>query len=182
MKRGSPRQDRITTSPPIACLGHHYAMQNTLGKKRSPERGLISRGHAGSRHSGIMLKARIIMRCVDKGNTARILAGCDIGATPETIRISGHRPKPTQRRKFPLKFAPSHNAATSSRSACTCLQREYGGIALCAIALAFLEERARIFQDQLKDTAYARFERMGQYLKASMRCAGLRSKGDARND
>jgi hypothetical protein len=30
-----------------------------------------------------MLKARIIMRCVDKGDTARILAGCDIGATPD---------------------------------------------------------------------------------------------------
>jgi hypothetical protein len=42
----------ITTSPPLACLRHHCAMQNTRAKKRSPERGLVSRGHVGSTHSG----------------------------------------------------------------------------------------------------------------------------------
>jgi len=50
-----PPCDRITISPPTACLGHHCEMQNRQPKKRSPERGLISRGHAGSMNSGIML-------------------------------------------------------------------------------------------------------------------------------
>ena len=54
-------------------------MQNPPAKKRSPERGLISRGHAGSMNYA---KARITTRCVDKGDNARILARCDIGATP----------------------------------------------------------------------------------------------------
>src|SRR5262245_36713492 len=51
-----PPCDRISTWPPTACLGHHCAMQNPRAKKRNPERGLVSWGHAGSMNSGIMLR------------------------------------------------------------------------------------------------------------------------------
>src|SRR5262245_27885090 len=44
--RGRPPPcDRITTSPPTACLGHHCATQNPPTKKRSPEGGLTARGY-----------------------------------------------------------------------------------------------------------------------------------------
>src|SRR5262245_8018644 len=56
-------------------------------------------------------------------------------------RARGYPPaqwRPMQRRKFPLKFASSHNAATSSRSADTAYNgsTETGRIALCAISVA----------------------------------------------
>src|SRR4029077_12154820 len=66
-------------------------MQNPRAKKRSPERGLVSRGHAGSMSSGIMLWHLITTRCVDKGDNFRILTRCDIGATPRRP----HRQVPT---------------------------------------------------------------------------------------
>jgi len=37
VKRDDPSPcERITTSPPTACHGHHCAMQNQLAKKRAP--------------------------------------------------------------------------------------------------------------------------------------------------
>ena len=57
------------------------AMQNRRAKTRSPERGLVSRGHAGSMNSGIIVWDVSTTRCVNKGDNSRILARCDIGAT-----------------------------------------------------------------------------------------------------
>jgi hypothetical protein len=57
------------------------AMQNRRAKTRSPERGLVSRGHTGSINSGIIVWDVSTTRCVNKGDNSRILARCDIGAT-----------------------------------------------------------------------------------------------------
>jgi len=80
-----PRCERITTSPPTVCFGHHCAMQNTRSKKRSPERGLISRGHTGSSLAGVQLEhypSRTLPGTIGiTGDNSRILFGCDIDVT-----------------------------------------------------------------------------------------------------
>jgi hypothetical protein len=98
-----PTPLRITMSPPLASLGHHCAMQNTRAKKRSPERGLVSRGHAGSMYSGNYAKARITTRCVDKGDNARMLFWCDIDVTLLIDIPSGEIPRRTV---APTKSSP----------------------------------------------------------------------------
>ena len=70
-----PHAERITTSAPLACLGHHCAVQNTPAEKRSPERGLISRGHTGSSLAGVQREHYPSTTLPqDNGDNSRILS------------------------------------------------------------------------------------------------------------
>jgi hypothetical protein len=63
-------------------------MQTTPAKRGAPE-GTDFSGAIRVNEFGNYAKAHIKMRCVDKGDNARMLAWCDIGATPESIGMSG---------------------------------------------------------------------------------------------
>ena len=95
---GPPRLNRITMSSALACLEHHCAMQTTPAKRGAPE-GTDFSGAIRVNEFGNYAKAHIKMRCVDKGDNARMLAWCDIGATPESIGMSVVRQRHRSRQK-----------------------------------------------------------------------------------
>ena len=63
--------------------------------KEKPREGTGLSGPHRVNDFGNYAYARITTRCVDKGDNSRILARCDIGATPESIGMSVVRERAT---------------------------------------------------------------------------------------
>src|SRR5262245_13690268 len=78
--------DSITTRLGRTCPERHSAMQN---EKKSPERGLISRGHTGSYLAGVQLEnypSTTLPRIAGiTGTTPKSFFECDIDATTASV-------------------------------------------------------------------------------------------------
>jgi hypothetical protein len=64
-------------------VSRHCKCKTGEPTREAPRGDWFSRGHTGSSNSGIYAETHVSqMRSVDKGDNSRILARCDIGATP----------------------------------------------------------------------------------------------------